>query len=325
MSITYLDAKRLLAKWAGRGGLSADSQSPELDLFCRKVFQHLLISGQHGSLRKFCFNAVKGCITAPYELEVPLKVRIDGNVGTVWNRWFEFYHAGELDKCVPASEALFEESNTFPTVYDLPNEFCRVGVIGTAKEDEDAHCIISGLDPSGREIITNHNGETISGEYLRIKQGVLRYTQAVFGKITGVVKSKTIGYVQLLWHRPELNLRGFLSDYSPFEEIQSYRRFRLTTPNCGSCIKVSVLGKIRIKNHYADNDILPFENLLPLELAAQECNAQSNTDPEMAKAKSNALNDEILKENEYKRIQPGSPVDIYQPLSAGAIKNIVGY
>lgn len=84
MALTYLDAKKVLARWAGRGGLCLDS--PELDLFCKQVFQHLLISGSHGNIRKFCFVAVKGCFTAPYELEVPLKVKIEDKVGTVWNR-----------------------------------------------------------------------------------------------------------------------------------------------------------------------------------------------------------------------------------------------
>lgn len=283
----------------------------------------MLFSGQHGNIRKFCFNAIKGCFTVPYELEVPLKVKIDGSVGTVWNRWYEFYHINEMEGCIPASNALYEEPNTFPTVYDIPNSYCRVGVLGTANEADDAHLIVSGNDPSGREIITDHQGEKISGEYLRIQKGALRYTQAVFGKITGVTKTVTNGYTQLFWIRPEINARGFLADYSPYEETPQYRRFKITTPTCGPCIKISVLGKIRLKDHYGDNEIIPFDNLYALQVAGQAQNAQFNGDPAMADAKDKVMQDLIQRENEYKRIQPGSPVDVFQPLSAGAIINIV--
>jgi hypothetical protein len=321
MSILYGEAKKILSQYSGRGGKCPSDA--EIDLFCRQVFQYMLFSGQHGSLRKFCFNAIKGCFTIPYELEVPLKVKIDGAVGTVWNRWFEYYNIGELDGCVPASDALYEEPNTFPTVYDLPNTHCRVGVLGTAEESADAHLIVTGVDASGREIITDHQGEKITGELLRIKKCSIRYTNVQFAKITGITKTKTNGYVQLLWVRPELNTRGFLSDYSPYEEAPQYRRFKLTTPNCGPCIKVSVLGKIRLKDHYGDNEIIPFDNLYALQLAGQMQNSQYNNDPAMAEAKDKTLQDVIMKENEYKRIQPGSPVDIFYPLSAGAIKGIV--
>lgn len=321
MAILYGDAKKILSRYAGTGGKCPSST--ELDLFCRQVFQHMLYSGQHGNLRKFCFNAVKGCITVPYELETPIKVKIEGNVGTVWNKWHEFYMTGDLADGVPAAEALYEEPSTFPTVYDLPSNYCRVGVLGTADEEDDASIIVSGTDSSGREIYTDHQGEKIAGEYLRVRKAQLRYTQVAFAKITGITKTRTNGYVQLLWVRPELNMRGYLSDYSPFEETPQYRRFKLTSQTCGSCIKVSVLGRIRLKDHYADNEIIPFDNLVALQLAGQSQNAQYNNDPEMAKAKDATLQDVIDKENEYKRSQAGTPIEVFYPLSSGTIKGIV--
>lgn len=321
--ITYGDAKKILAQYAGRGGQFPDA--PSIDLFCKKVFQYLLITGSYGNLRKFCFQSNKGCITIPYELESPLKVRIDNQVGTVWNKWFEYYHYGELEGCVPVSNALYEEPNQFCTVYDLPNKFCRVGCIGTACEAEDAHIIVSGKDPSGREIFTNHEGNQISGEYIRIRQGELRYTETVFGEITSIYKTKTVGYVQLMWVRPEIsNLRGFLADYSPFEERPSYRRFKLTAKNCGHSVNVSVIGRIRIKDHYGDNEKIPFDNLYTLEIAGQQINKNFTDDMQMAQAKDQFLQDVITRESEYKRVQPGSPVDVFFPTSAGNIKGIVG-
>ena len=321
MGITYGEAKKILSQYAGRAGKCPDAA--EIDLFCRQCFQYMLFSGQHGNLRKFCFNAVKGCITLPYELEIPLKVKIEGSVGTTWSKWYEYYNYGEMEGCIPASNALYEEPNTSPTVYDVPNSFCRVGVIGTADEDPNAFIIVSGVDASGREIITDHQGEQIVGEYLRIQKGMLRYTQTAFAKITGIKKTKTNGYTQLLWVRPELNTRGFLSDYSPLEEVPAYRRFKLTSPNCGPSVKVSVIGRIRLKDNYGEKEILPFDNLYALQLAGQAQNAQYNNDPAMASAKDQTMQDVISRENEYKRMENGSPIDIFYPLSAGAVKNII--
>jgi hypothetical protein len=121
-------------------------------------------------------------------------------------------------------------------VYDLPSSFCRVGCLGTADEADDAYLIVQGKDGSGREIITDHQGTKISGEYLRIRKGEVRYTQVNFAAIDSITKSKTNGYVQLLWVRPDLNTKGFLADYSPFEETPAYRRFKLSRAwgNC-SC------------------------------------------------------------------------------------------
>lgn len=322
MAVTFGEAKKILSRYAGLGGTCPSGDN--LDLFCKQVFQYLLFSGQYGNLRKFCFKSQKGCITLPYELETPLKVKIEGQVGTTFNKWFEFYNVGELEGCVPVANAMYEDPNTFPTVYDPPNPYCRIGALATTEEEEsDASIIISGKDASGREIITNHQGEQISGERLSIVKGSIHYTNVPFAQITSVTKTKTRGYVQLFWIRPELSQKGFLADYSPFETSPQYRRFKLTTPNCGPEVKVSVLGRIRLKDHYADSDIIPFDNLYAIQIAGQAQNAQYNNDPAMADAKDKIMQDIITRENEYKRVQNGNPLDIYFPLSGGSIKNIV--
>lgn len=321
MPITYLEAKRTLAKYIGTGGKCDNSK--DVDLFCKKVFQYLLISGEHGNLRKFCFTAQKGCFTAPYELDVPLKVKVEDRVGTVWNKWFEWYNYGEMEGCVPASNSIIEEPNPVCTAYELPNKFCRIAALATAAEAPDAYVIISGKDPAGREIITWDQGERIFGEKIRFEAGKFHYTQVVFGEITGIKKSITNGYVQLFWYRPELNLKGFLSDYSPFEETPEYRRFKLTS-YCEGCIRVSIIGRIRLKDRYGDNEKIPFENLLALELAGQMINKNYNDDPQMAQAKGALLDNVIERENTHKKSQTGSPIDVFYPLSAGSVKNIIG-
>lgn len=319
MAITFGDAKKRVAQWAGKGGKCPSNA--DVDIFLREVLDYMLISGQYGNLRKFTFSAVRGVITIPYELETILKIKIDNEIASSWDRWFEWYGYSDIGDCLPAN-AVLEEPNYAPTVYDLPSCGAHVAVQSFCTEDASANLIVKGNDTTGREIITFHNGEQIKGEYLTIKKGELRATNVKFGTITEIVKSETKGYVQLVWLNPQTGEKGFLSDYTPFEKHPQYRRYRLKT-RCAEYVKVSVLGRIRLKEHYADNDLLPFDNLYALSLAAQAINSNYNNDPQTAQAKDVMLRDIIVRENETKNVNNGKPVEVFIPLSGGSIKNIV--
>jgi len=127
MPITYGEAKRILSQYAGRGGKCANSKG--VDEFVLEVLQHMLYSGEYGNLRTFTFMSQKGCITLPYELEAPLKVKINAKIGTVWDKWFEYHPGRFIEDCVPCGEAMFEEPNYFPTVYDVPRILTRTGAL----------------------------------------------------------------------------------------------------------------------------------------------------------------------------------------------------
>ena len=322
MSITFGEARELLAEYAGRAGVCPSSETTYL--FVIQVMQHLLYSGNYPSVRKFVFHAVKGCFTAPYELEVPLKVKIDGKVGNVWDKWYEFYQVSDMEKCFSAGNALYEEPNLYPTVYGLPKEGARVGAYALNSESCDAYLIVRGIDTNGKQVVTFHGDEQISGEKLILEKGVIKYTQTNFVKIDSIEKSKTSGRVQLLWINPTAKTKGLLSDYSPLEVTPAYRRFRLTTPNCDSLVKVSILGRIRLKEAYADNDVIPFDNLNTLMLAAQTVNSLKNNDPATAQAQDTTMQNFITRETEHKRVQNGQPIEISYFTSGGSIKNIIG-
>lgn len=321
MAITFGEAKKLLSQYAGRGGKCPTGS--DVNLFVKEVLQYMLYSGTYGNLRKFCFNAVKGCFTAPFELETPLKLKIEGSVGNVWSKWMEFHSSKDMEGCIPASDSLVEEPNLYPTVYELPAGGARVGALATACEEENAYLIVQGLDSSGREVVTDHQGKQVVGEYLRLRKGYLRYTQVQFGKITAVTKSITKGYVQLFWVLGDGATKGFLADYSPLEENPQYRRFKITTRNCGGSVKISVLARIRLKDNYADTEVIPFDNIYALSVAAQGVQAQYNGDSEVAQAKDTIMQDLITRESEYKRVNNGQPIEIFRPLSGGSIINIV--
>lgn len=321
MPITFGEAKKTVAQYAGKGGKCWDSDVTER--FLRQVLEYLLISGQHGNLRKFTFKAVKGIFTAPYELEAPLKVKIDGEVGSSWDKWFEWYGYGDFSdsECIHANAILEEPSS--PIVYDLPPGGSHVATLSYCEEDCDAHILVKGFDLTGRRIHSEHNGEPIVGEYLSIRKGVRVYTNNKFGKITEILKTKTSGYVQLLWVDPETNDCGFLADYSPLEQKPDYRRFKLNT-RCADEVKISCLARIRLREYYTDTDQIPFDSLNNLEMAAQALNAKYNKDVAGFQAMDGSLRDFISRENEIKRVQTGQPIEVFKPLSGGSVKNIVG-
>lgn len=324
MSLLYSEAKKILSKFADKGGYCPNGEP--VDLFVREVMQFLLNQGAHGNERKFCFHAQRGCITLPYELETPLKVKIDGRVGSVWDRWYEFHSTSILDDCIPAQDALFEDPNYYSTVYDLPKGGARIGVTATTKEADDAYVIVQGEDPSGREIFSYHNKEQIRGIKLKVCWGSLTYSEVTFGTIKSVTKSITKGYVQLYWHLPDKYLKGFLADYSPLEVNPDYRRFKVTKQCAQQCstefTKISVIGRIRLKEVYTDNDRVPFDNIYALSLAGQTIFANYREKVDVAAAKTKMLTGVVNQENAYKKVTNGIPIEVYRPLSGGSIKRL---
>lgn len=323
MAILWGRAKEILSRYYGTGGACPSNLS--VDQFVRECLEYLLISGEYGNERKFNFCAYNGCITIPYELETPLKVKVGNRVGTVWDRWFDFHQSKYLEACLPASQSLVEDPNYYPTVYNVPKGGARLGVVGTCEEAEGAHVIFKGIDPTGREIVTFHQGEQIVGELVSIKKGQLIYTNTMFGRVDSVIKPKTKGYVQCYWLNPAANLKGFLADYSPLEEVPQYRRFQMLDRSCcNGPVEVSILGRVRLKEAYTDSDIIPFDNILALNLAGQTVNQYYNNTPDLAALTDKALNNVIDKENAHKKLKVGNPVEVYLPTSGGSVKNIIG-
>lgn len=320
MALTFGRAREVLARYAGRGGLCPDS--PQVASFVITVLESLLHKGPIKSLRSWTFQAQQGCITLPYELETPVEVKINDQVGTVWSTWFKYYEQGFLgDGCVPAANALQELPNYYPTVYDLPPGGGHVGVLGHADE-KNATIIIKGKDLTNREIFSEFRGEQISGSVLEIVRGQIRYTKERFGKIESVVKTTTKGYATLFSVDPHTEEKKFLADYSPLEEIPQYRRFKLTV-RCADCAEVNVLGRIRLKERYHDSDVIPISNLYALQVAAQGINLNENNDVQGAITKDSFAEKLLTQENQYKKAGASSPVKIFRPTSGGAIMNVV--
>lgn len=316
--LKYSDAKKILAKYQGTAG---KCDNVTLDFFVKEVLQYLLIHGTYGNERKFTLCAQNGYITLPKELETPLKIKIGNAIGSVWNRWFEYHSGNDLHNGCIAEKALLEEPNRYPTVYDLPSCGGYPAVIGTCQEAPDAHVVVKGKDLTGREIYSVHKGEKVVGVYLTIEKGKLHKSEIKFGQISEVSKTKTNGYTTLISLDDSCLVRKFLSDYEPYETAPSYRRAKLILTPCPEICFVSILGRIKLKDHYADDDLIPFDNILLLNVAGQTVNSMFNSDVQVAIAKDNYVEKLIEKEGNYKKVNNGQPIEVYRPLSGGMVKN----
>lgn len=321
MSLTFGQAKFILQPYCGLSG-KADS-SPELNLFVLKVLQYLLITGSPGGEKTFEFYTGKGYFTAPYELDTPLKIQINGRVGQVVNKWFEFRNGP--NPCTgyqDVGDTLVEDPNPYFTAFDGPSGGFQVGVKSITDEDCEAILIVSGNDATGREVFTNHKGAAISGELLEIEKGCIHWSNVYFSQITGITKSPTNGYTPLYW-RTCAGTIGLLADYSPVEEVPSYRRFKLNIPDCSSYSKISIIGRTRLKPAYADNDRIPFDTLYNIEVAGQQIQANGGNQIESAVQKDRFLQSLIERESTHKKINNGSSLEVFYPTSAGTVRGLI--
>ena len=286
--------------------------------------EYLLYSGDDTAIRKFSFTAQRGCISLPPEIVTPLKVRIDCKVAEVWSKWYTFASGSDLTgDCLCGQELMMQEGITTPLVYDLPKGGSLVGVMATCQEAEDAFVIFQGKDATGREVYTTWQGEQVVGVRLSLKKGQISYGNVSLAEITAVSKSPTVGYVSAWAVNPINNRRSFLADWAPSETNPSYQRMRILHRECPPLAQISMLARIRPKDSYSDNEITFFDNSLAVMIAAQRVQSEVNNDAQQASYKKGAVEDLLEKEAGYNK-PPGRPVDVYHPLSGGAIRNILG-
>lgn len=330
MPLTFGEIRKLVSSYAGRTG--KDPASPEVANFARQVMKYLLWSGDQASFRKLSIISQKGCIAMPPEVEVPIKVRINQKVSEIWNKWFSFHSVGN-EMCestanssigrayYPANSTLIESGDETPLAYALPENGTLIGVMATCDEDANSFVIVQGTDPGGREIYTTFNGQKIVGEKFRLSKNQIRYGQVHFGQVTAVSKPITNGYVTLFAVDPTCDRKTFLADYPPSMERPMFKKWIISLKDCPSLALIDILCRIKLKDNYSDNEIVPFDNELAVILGAQQWQAEVNNDVQVAAAKDQKVGTILDREAGYKK-KSGSPLDIYHQLSGGSIKGL---
>lgn len=320
MIITFKEAKDILAQYAGKAGKCPTDEA--VGMFVKEVIQQLLFRGASGNIRKWVFFTKNGTFTAPPDLELPIKMRVDTHTGQVYDKFYEFYDQNTLSKCSPCEDGLVEEPNDYFTSFDIPCGGRRLLAVPLCKEDEGASLLIQGIDEVGREVYMPHKGERFKGEYLGIDKEKPKYTQKTFTKVTGIEKATTKNYVRLYWYDPETGEKGLLAEYKPNDTHPSFRRFRVVGLSCEETFKITILGRIRFCENYHDNDIVPISNIRALKLMAQQIQAEDNDDIQTAAYKNQRIEQSVTNENQYKRT-PSATIDFFGPTSPGNIKNLI--
>lgn len=318
--LTFKEVKAIVAPFSGRAGGSPASDS--VGTFAKTVMESLLYSGSQGGVRRVSIRACNGLLSLPPEVELPVKVKINGRATEVWGKWLTYSQVHEDCSNYPPADSVMSEEGETPLAYPLPSGGSVVGVMGVYDEVPDAHVLIQGKDSTGKAVYTWHNGEQLPGERLTIKKGQITHGQVVWGEITGVSKPKTNGYIQLWAVDPFTDYRQFLADWSPSEEKPRYRQFRLLSRGVDPIVKITMLCRMKLKDNYHDNELTLFDNSLAVLMAAQRVQGEYNNDVQVANYKKAATDDVLDREAGYKKVS-GNPCVIFHELSGASIKNIV--
>lgn len=294
------DVLEVIAPYAA-GGACPDSKDARVLL--NRIHEHLCLRGAKGSLQKWCLYAHDGVFTVPDDMELPLKYIDNGKVSKVWDHRAEFLMQANDYECSIGVEGMIQDINTYYTAYDGPHKPFRVLAKPMGCEDEtcDPHIIIKGTTPDGEIVRSHFNEKPIEGERLKISYDHPRYTQCKYSPILGqIVKSETKYPVELRWYIPETDEEGFLALLPAKNQVTTFNRFRLKD-NCVGCHKLIVLGRIKLKTYYEDNDVLPF-TLMDLYINTADMFRLRHTNQlDVAQGKEGIIERTIANQNEYSK------------------------
>lgn len=313
--ITFGTLVSRLARYAGRSGVCDDAQ--EAKTFALEILEEYLNSGgEKGGIHKWSVKVCNGCFTLPPDLAVPLKIKAGCETGIVSSEWYEFYDFATMAECECSSDAglsLQMEVNPFPTVFDIPS--CGAHVVAgmdldcplTVKGNDVPHVTIQGV-AEGKDVWTTYKGQQIHGERLDLLSNKLVRSQTVFERLTQVTISKTIGKKTLWAQLPGAETLMFLSEYAPSQTIGRFRRAKIA--GLSGQETVTILGRIQVKDNYADNDLVPVTNMSAVIRLAKSRQSEENSNYAGAAFSMQRAEKNISDANDYNRTGQDDPFDI---------------
>lgn len=238
------------------------------------------------------------------------------------------FHHGDGDSSIGNNHFLSTESggiriepSTFATSRDIPR--CG-GFVYTApivipgiplyKEEDDLEIVIHGREfNTNTEVTLAHNNVLSRGEVLPLNIDKPLFSNVKYKDITNITKPRTKNRWGLFWSEtldPE-SQGGLLAELDQFETRASFRRAYVSQLKqvyrdfyekedydpCGVCLVV--LGTIRIKEYYDDNEIIPFCDTLDFDLAARALhklvNASNSDELNVALRQKDEIEEDIRK------------------------------
>lgn len=328
--ITFGELKDKVASVVGS---CTDEKQSELAI---SALKYLSINNAFGDLKKWTIVANDCYITLPHDLDVPKKVLINGNPRPVQNFWHEFNDIHSFDRkdrkptflCDAAGGGIRIEPSVFATAYDLPQcggfvYFAPIDVPGSPIYEEVTNTdgspvkgIIHGLEyNTGADIAIAVDDKMRRGEQLAISLNEHPRSSVAYREITNVIKPKTNNRIGLYWING--NLKGCLAEYDPFETRGRFRRAYIEPlarnySNC--CICLTILGTVKVKEYYDDNELLPFDTAVDYSLVLKSLdgaiNASNSDELNVAIRQGQLVEGNIVKSAE-KNMSPFSPVNVH--------------
>jgi len=263
--ITLAQAKIFCAPWVDRSGI--DPNDPRVTARINEAQELLGPKGkQSDQLRCLRFCVYGGFVTLGRDVKSIEKYRIDGEVGHVWSKWYEFLEngPGPLANDTSGNRDLIDRGYAC-TQYD-PHEPLSLMVVSDAEEDADAKLTIRGYDENDQEI--RWNGAF--GEAVPIRKTDPVYSANKFKGITNIVKPVTKGYVHLAAVTTTGAFHRFhLASYHPDETNPSYRRYQIHQPSLTRGYLMTALCKLQFIPASHDTDALYIQNLAALKRMVQ--------------------------------------------------------
>lgn len=323
-------------------GVCSEVKLRESAIDVLRFFQN---EGSFGGLKKVKVYAKDSYITLPADIETPKKVLVNKNPRPVRNFWQEFndvhsYDVAELNDydCLYDFESggIRLEPGTFATMYDIPESggyvyFSPIIIPGVPlyQEKSELEGVIHGVEHSTkRDVVMAHKSQLLRGEVLNISSSTPLFSNVKYGQITNIIKPQTLNRIGLFWSESleEDSPSGLLAEFSPFETRGVFKRVYVpevrriydrafnnlsSYSDCGVCL--TILGTVRVKNHYDDNELIPFDLSHNFKVVAKAlhnmANAGNSDEFNVGRAQKNEVIKDLNKEH-GRKTSSGNPLNV---------------
>lgn len=316
-------------RWAGEiAGKGITEDREKLIDLIRETLDVLYQQESVENLRKWCIYSCSGCITLPREIGSPEKYKVGEEVGPVRGKAYEFLgHVRTVD-CENFKSDL-RYLGEFPIYLDLPKSGGRVAAqsIDHFECDRDwnkrPYLLVQGKDLDKNEVYTNLNtgeqnqGKTDQGERVYIAPPGVNpaYSRTIFSEISSVRLVNAPLNIRFVWcnskawqeHPYEV---GPLATYDAGDEFPGFRRYFIPGISTNCCMKIEILGKLRMPFLRYDNELIRGFDSFTLRSMLSANHYRGKNDINAATLNSNLAMGQLRQKNE---ISGNKDTDTFAP------------
>ena len=304
-------------QWASEitGKGATENREALIDLI-RETLDVLYQQESVENYRKWCLYTCNGCITLPREIGSAEKYKIGEEVGSVRGKYYEFLGYVRTTDCEHFKDDL-RYLGEFPIYYDLPKHGARVAAQSidhfecSRDWDKRPYLIVQGKDLEKKEVFTNLNtgdqnqGITDQGEriYLAEPGKNPAYSRTIFSEISSVRIVNAPLNIRFVWcnssawqeHPHEV---GPLATYDAGDEFPGFRRYFIPGVSKTCCLKIDILGKLRMPALRYDNELIRGFDSFTLRGMLSANHYRGKNDINAATFNSNLATGQLRKKNE---------------------------